>query len=59
MLEGEFASPGAIRWYLERELSHLADHGARISVSAGREALDLHDPRLGPAVDETRWDLRR
>ena len=58
-LEGEFACPRAIRWYLERELSHLADHGARISVSAGREALDLHDPKLGPAVDETRWDLRR
>ena len=59
VLEGEFASPGAIRWYLERELSRLADRGARISVSAGREALDLHDPKLGPAVDETRWDLRR
>jgi len=59
VLEGEFASPGAIRWYLERELSHLADRGARISVSAGRKALDLHDPKLGPAVDETRWDLRR
>jgi AMP nucleosidase len=59
VLEGEFASAGAIRWYLERELSHLAARGARISVSAGREALDLHDPRLGPAVDETRWDLRR
>jgi AMP nucleosidase len=59
VLEGEFASPGAIRWYLERELGHLAKRGARISVSAGREALDLHDPKLGPAVDETRWDLRR
>jgi len=59
VLEGDFAAPGAIRWYLERELSHLAARGARISVSAGREALDLHDPKLGPAVDETRWDLRR
>jgi AMP nucleosidase len=58
-IEGEFASPRAIRWYLERELARLAAHGARISVSRGREALDLHDPRLGPAVDETRWDLRR
>ncbi len=28
-------------------------------MSGGREALDLHDPRLGPAVDETQWDLRR
>src|SRR5215475_8515423 len=59
VLEGEFASPRAIRWYLERELRRLAASGARISVSPGREALDLHDPRLGPAVDETRWDLRR
>jgi AMP nucleosidase len=59
VLDGEFASPQAIRWYLERELGRLAASGARVSVSPGREALDLHDPRLGPAVDETRWDLRR
>ena len=59
VLQGEFAAPGAIRWYLERELARLAARGAGISVSAGREALDLHDPRIGPAVDETRWDLRR
>src|SRR6266702_8360449 len=59
LLEGEFASPGAIRWYLERELGRLAADGARISVSEGREAVDLRDPRLGPAVDETQWDLRR
>jgi AMP nucleosidase len=59
VLEGEFASPKAIRWYLERELSRLAANGARVSVCPGREALDLHDPRLALAVDETRWDLRR
>ena len=59
VLEGEFASPQAIRWYLERELGRLAASGARISVSPGRAALDLRDPRLGAAVDETRWDLRR
>ncbi len=59
VLEGEFASPKAIRWYLERELSRLAADGARISVCPGREALDLHDPNLALAVDETRWDLRR
>jgi hypothetical protein len=46
VLEGEFASPSAIRWYLERELSQLAAAGARISVSQGRKAMDLHDPRL-------------
>ncbi|MGH3160042.1 MAG: hypothetical protein ACRDNF_26190, partial [Streptosporangiaceae bacterium] len=59
VLEGEFACPRAIRWYLERELTRLAKAGARISVCPGRKALDLHDPELGPAVDETRWDLRR
>jgi AMP nucleosidase len=58
-LEGEFARPEAIRWYLERELGRLAADGARISVSSGREAVDLRDPRFGPAVDETQWDLRR
>ncbi|MGH3245044.1 MAG: hypothetical protein ACRDOI_02390 [Trebonia sp.] len=58
-LEGEFASPAAIRWYLERELGRLAADGARVSVSRGREAVDLRDPRLGLAVDETQWDLRR
>ena len=59
VLQGEFASPAAIRWYLERELGRLAAAGARISVSPGREALDLHDPALAEAVDETRSDLRR
>jgi len=59
VLEGEFAAPRAIRWYLERELGRLASAGALISVSPGRAALDLSDPGLGPAVDETRWDLRR
>jgi AMP nucleosidase len=59
VIEGEFASPGAIRWYLERELTRLAAAGARVSVCAGRKALDLHDPEVGPAVDETTSDLRR
>jgi AMP nucleosidase len=59
VLQGEFASPGAIRWYLERELGRLAAAGARISVNPGRKALDLHDPALAEAVDETRSDLRR
>jgi len=59
VLQGEFASPGAIRWYLERELGRLAAAGARISVNPGRKALDLRDPALAEAVDETRSDLRR
>ncbi|HEY2507542.1 MAG TPA: hypothetical protein VGI58_13595 [Streptosporangiaceae bacterium] len=59
ILYGEFATPSAIRWYLERELARLAAAGAKISVSQGREALDLRDPGIGQAVDETQWDLRR
>ena len=59
VLEGEFASPGAIRWYLQRELGRLAAAGAQISVSTGREAFDLHDPALVYAVDESSSDLRR
>jgi len=51
VLEGEFASPRAVRWYLERELSRLAACGARISVCPGRQALDLRDPGLARAVD--------
>src|ERR1700678_4422735 len=54
VLEGEFAEPGAIRWYLERELGRLAADGARIAVCPGRKALHLHDPELGPAVEESR-----
>jgi AMP nucleosidase len=59
VLEGEFASPSAIRWYLERELGQLAAAGASISVSQGRKAMDLRDPNLVEALDETSWDLRR
>lgn len=59
VLEGEFAAPAVIRWYLERELGRLAAAGATISVSPGRPAVDLHDPALGPALDEASTDPRR
>jgi len=59
LLEGEFAAPAAIRWYLERELGRLAAAGATISVGPGRAAVDLHDPALGPALDEASSDPRR
>ncbi len=59
VLDGEFAAPAAIRWYLERELGRLAAAGATISVAPGRLALDLHDPALGPALDEAGADPRR
>ena len=59
VLSGEFAHPDAIGWYLRRELGRLAAAGAKITVSHGRPALDLHDPALIAAVDELSWDLRR
>jgi len=59
VLEGEFAAPAAIRWYLERELGRLAAAGATISVGPGRVALDLHDPALSAALDEASSDPRR
>src|ERR1700761_8069843 len=59
VLEGEFAAPDAIRWYLERELGRLAGKGARISACRVRKVVCLRAPRTGPAADETRRDLRR
>lgn len=59
VLEGEFAAPRAIGWYLQRELGRLAAAGATITVDQGREAVDLRGPDVGAAVDETSWDLRR
>lgn len=59
VLEGEFAAPAAIRWYLERELGRLAAAGATISVSPGRVAVDLHDAALSQGVDEASSDPRR
>jgi AMP nucleosidase len=59
VLDGEFSAPAAIRWYLERELGRLAAAGAKITVTPGRPAVDLHDPELGAALDEARWDVRR
>lgn len=59
VLEGEFACPGAIRPYLERELGKLAAAGARVDADRSRRALDLHDPALLAALDEGSWDFRR
>jgi AMP nucleosidase len=59
VLEGEFACPGAIRPYLERELRRLAAAGARVAADRSRPALDLRDPAMLAALDEDSWDLRR
>lgn len=57
-LVGEFARPGAIRWYLRRELSTLLSKGADITVRASRPCLTFDDPEFFAALDEERFDLR-
>jgi AMP nucleosidase len=59
VLQGEFARPAAIRWYLERELRKLALSKARITVRASRPQAALDDPGLLSHLDEAAWDLRR
>jgi len=59
LLQGEFARPGAIRWYLQRELRKLAQSKARITVRASRPHVELDDPGLLACLDEAAWDLRR
>ncbi|HEX6755160.1 MAG TPA: hypothetical protein VF109_04365 [Mycobacteriales bacterium] len=59
VLDGEFACPRAVRWYLERELLRLARAGARVTAQASRPMLDLADPELVRRLDEREWDLRR
>jgi len=59
VLRGEFARPGAIRWYLERELRRLAHAGARISVRPARPTVSLGHPGLLDVLNEATSDLRR
>jgi AMP nucleosidase len=58
-ITGEFARPAAIRRYLERELAALLALGASIDIRPSRPALELDDPQLFAALDETDWDLRQ
>jgi len=58
-ITGEFARPGAIRRYLERELAALLQRGATVAVRPSRPALALDDPALFGALDEAGWDLRQ
>jgi AMP nucleosidase len=57
-ITGEFARPGAIRRYLQRELSSLLRAGARVTVRPARRALAFNDPDFFAALDEDRFDLR-
>jgi len=57
-ITGEFARPGTIRRYLERELGALLDLGAAVTVRASRPATPLDDPALLRALDEEEWEMR-
>ena len=57
-ITGEFARPGTIRWYLERELGALLVLGATVTVRASRPETPLDDPALLRALDEMAWEMR-
>lgn len=54
---GEFAKPRIYRWYLLRELSRLAQKGARLKISPSRKRIPLNDPLLLDSLDELDWDF--
>ena len=57
-ISGEFARPGAVRRYLQRELTALLGAGATVTVRASRPAVAFDDPDFFAALDEDRFDLR-
>src|SRR3954447_10596112 len=57
-ITGEFARPGLIRSYLERELRALLELGGTITVRPSRPAAAIDDPALLRALDETAWEMR-
>jgi len=57
-ITGEFARPGVIRSYLERELRALLELGATITVRPSRPAASIDDPALLRALDENAWEMR-
>jgi AMP nucleosidase len=57
-ITGEFARPGTIRRYLERELAALLELGATITVRPSRPARSIDDPDLLRALDENAWEMR-
>lgn len=56
-IEGEFARPHAIRWYLIREFRKLLESGAEIEITPSRPAISLNDPKLLESLDEDDWDF--
>lgn len=59
VIGGELARPRALRGYLERELTQLADHGAILAVRPSRPKFSLDDPLLLRGADESAWDLKQ
>lgn len=57
VIEGEFARPEAIRWYLEREFLKMLRSGADIKITPSRPAISLNDPLLMESLDEDEWDF--
>ena len=58
-ISGKIARPTAFRWYLERELRHLLEQGARIEVEPARQRIRLDSPRLLERIDESALDLTK
>ncbi len=57
VIDGEFARPEAVRWYLRREIRKLLDAGAEVEVDASRPKVPLNDPHLLDLLDEDSWDF--
>lgn len=57
LISGEFAKPKVYRWYLQRELSKLAEKGAQMKISPSRKRIPLNDPSLLDSLDELQWDF--
>lgn len=57
VIDGELAQPKAYRWYLQREMKRLVNHGATVTVKPSRPVLPLNDPALFDNVDESDWDI--
>jgi AMP nucleosidase len=58
VITGEFARTGAVRRYLQREVTTLLAAGATVTVRPARPGLAFDDPDFFAALDEDRVDVR-
>lgn len=58
-ISGEMAQPGALRWYLKRELTRLLTKPATITIKPSRDIIPLNDPVLLDHTDEYNWDITK